>query len=94
MAVRLVRGTFSRALIMGILLYISLIVGENMFNFTMCILTAALDAHHWKCSWLLGSKKKKQYSEQEIKVVKMITVAKWKPEFLNVNTSFLLSSLS
>ena len=45
--------------------FISLIVGENMFNCTMCILTAALDVHHWKSSWLLGSKKKKQYSEQE-----------------------------
>ena len=33
---------------MGILS--SLIVGENMFNCTMCILTAALDGHHWKCS--------------------------------------------
>ena len=36
-----------------------------MLNCTICIFTAALDAHHWQCSWLLGSKKKKQCSEQE-----------------------------
>ena len=63
-----------------------------MLNCTMCIFTAALDAHHWQCSWLLGSTKKNRAVSR--KVVNILNVAKCKPEFLNVNTSFLLSSLS
>ena len=59
---------------------------------TMCIFTAALDAHNWQCSWLLGSKNKiKPIQCVSRKVVKILTVAKCKPEFLNVNTSVLLS---